>query len=159
MNIFNSKFNRDKIQGDYYEKEALRYLKYDTYKITQGYFKEYDIITYRKEGIVEKIEVKSDRLSSKTGNLCIEYQYKGCNSGINSTEADYYFYFVLYCKDNNIYGGNVIKYDLYKIPVNELKELVKDCKSVYGGDGGYSKMYLLPKYKCKDYLFITKKIK
>lgn len=157
MNITNSKFNRDKIQGDYYEKEALKYLKYDSYKITEGYFKEYDIITYRKEGIVEKIEVKSDRLSSRTGNLCIEYQYKGCNSGILSTEADYYFYFVLYCKDNNIYR-NVIKYDLYKIPVNELKELVKDCKSVYGGDNGYSKMYLLPKYKCKDYLFITKKL-
>ncbi len=155
---YKEKFKRDKIQGDYYEKEALKYLKYDTYEITQGYFKEYDIITYRKEGIVEKIEVKSDRQSSKTGNMCIEYEYKNYPSGINSTTADYYFYFVLYCKDNNL-RNDVIRYDLYKIPVETLKNMVKNCKKVIGGDGKYSKLYLLPIRKCKDYLFKTHLIK
>lgn len=149
---FRNKFEKDKIQGDFYEREALKYLKYDTYKITQGYFKEYDIITYRKEGIVEKIEVKSDRLSSKTGNFCIEYNFKNNPSGILTTKADYYFYFVLYCKDNDI-NKEIIRYDLYKIPVDDLKRMVENCRSVSGGDGGYSKMYLLPIRKCKKYLF------
>ena len=150
MNIKN-KFEKDKIQGDFYEKEALKYLKYDKYKITQGYFKEYDII-YWKDGINTKIEVKSDRLSSKTGNLCIEYNFKNKPSGILTTTSDYYFYFVLYCKDNDI-TKQIIRYDLYKIPVDDLKQIIKNCKSVNGGDGGYSKMYLLPIRKCKKYLF------
>jgi len=148
-----SKFDRDLIQGEFFEKEALKYIDYDEYKITEGYFKEYDII-YMKDGNETKIEVKSDRLSSKTGNMCIEYAYKGYNSGINTTKADYYFYFVLHCKDNDIYK-DIIKYDLYKIPVKKLIKLVKKCRKVRGGDNKDSYMYLLPVNICKKYLLTT----
>lgn len=152
---FKEKFLRDKIQGDFYEKEALKYLDYDDYEITEGYFKEYDIIISKKD-IKTKIEVKSDRQSSKTKNLCIEYEYKNLPSGINTTTADYYFYFVLYCKDNNL-KNDVIKYELYKIPVETLKNKVKKCRKVIGGDGKYSKLYLLPIRECKEFLFKTHK--
>jgi len=149
----NSKFERDLKQGSYYENETLKYLEYDEYEITEGYFKEYDIII-KKDNIYTKIEVKSDRLSSKTQNLCIEYSYKGFDSGINTTKADYYYYYVLYCKDNNIYN-DVIKYELYKLPVKKLKKIIKKCRSVKGGDNKNSSLYLLPLDKCYKYLIKT----
>lgn len=52
-----------------------------------GYFRGYDIFIPEVD---IKVEVKSDRLSKKTGNIAIEY---GCNnkaSGIITTEADYW---------------------------------------------------------------------
>lgn len=147
----NKKFARDLKQGNFYEKKALDYFNWKTYNITKGYFKDYDIQIFDENGDETKIEVKSDRLSSKTGNLCIEYEYKNNSSGINSTTADYWVYFVLYGKDGNIYN-DIEREDCYIIPTNELKELIKNCRSVCGGDGYNSKLYLLPKDKCSKYL-------
>lgn len=39
-----------------------------------------------------KIEVKTDRMAHKTGNVFIEITYKGRPSGISTTEADYWLY-------------------------------------------------------------------
>lgn len=147
----NEKFKRDLKQGQIYEKKALDYFEYESYNMKEGYFKEYDIELFDKEGKKILVEVKSDRLSCKTGNLCIEHKYKNNPSGIEATLADYWVYFVLYCKDGNTYG-EVIKEECYVIPTNELKELVKNCRSVYGGDGRFSQMYLLKKSNCQKYI-------
>jgi hypothetical protein len=41
---------------------------------------------------------------------------------------------------------------VYKIPVDELRELVKKCRSVRGGDGRRSQMYLLSMKGLKKYI-------
>ena len=107
----------------------------------KGYFKEYDLII-TKDNNETRIEVKSDRHASKTGNLAIEYECNNKPSGITSTEADYYIYFIVH-PDRD---------ETYKIPIDDLKNLVKDCRKVSGGDGNRSKMYLLHRTKIQNYL-------
>jgi len=124
--------------GNSYEKKALEYLKYSNVEFSKGCFKPYDFIIDGKT----KYEVKSDRLGYKTGNLAIEYSCNDKPSGISTTEADYWMYFII---SNN-------KIDCYKIPVTDLYNLIKDCRKVKGGDGYKSKMVLLPISKCQKYL-------
>ena len=149
--MFRKKFQQDLKQGHFYEKEALKYFEYDTYEQKEGYFKEYDF-TYTKDDETFKVEVKSDRLASRTGNLFIEFECRNKPSGIGATTADYWVYFILFCKNNNVYGGEVIKTECYVIPTDELKKLIKRCRIVSGGDDYASKGYLLNKNKCSKYL-------
>ena len=86
----------------------------------------------------KKIEVKSERgMWMKTGNICIEYESYGKPSGINATEADYWFHNL--CIDDNIFCTLV-----FEVP--KLKQLIDKLdfkKSVSGGDHKASKMYLV----------------
>jgi hypothetical protein len=59
------------------------------------------------------IEVKSDRYTSKTGNICIEFESNGVASGISVTKSDYYFYMVE-GEDCN-----------YLIPVDVIKKMIE----------------------------------
>lgn len=136
-----SKFQNQLSQGQKYEKKCLNYLEYDSVKHMKGYFKEYDLIITKGEEEI-KIEVKSDRQASKTGNLAIEYECNKKPSGITSTEADYWIYFIVH-PDRD---------ECYKIPIDDLKNLVKDCRKVSGGDGMRSRMYLLHRTKIQNYL-------
>ena len=70
--------------------------------------KEYDIIVKHNTNETE-YEIKADRLSYKTGNVCIEIANSGRPSGITSTKSDYWGYFVI--KPDG--------YDLYLIPTEE----------------------------------------
>ena len=94
---------------------------------------EYDLIL---DGI--KYEVKADRFMFKTGNVLIEYESNKKASGISITEADYYAIFEL---DND-------KYELYLIPVQEIKQLISEksykCK-ISCGYNKLSKCYLFDK--------------
>ena len=125
------KFYKDFKQGKKYEDIALGYLDYDKVEYPAYNCKEYDLITV-KNNIKNKIEVKSDRQAPLTGNMAIEYECRNKPSGINATTADFWLYFVVGDKDS-----------CYKIPVDTLKELVKNCRKVSGGDDMASKMYLL----------------
>jgi len=135
-----SKFKKNLVQGKKYELESLNYLDYDTYEMKEGYFKDYDLTIFKDRTPI-KIEVKSDRQASITGNMAIEYEYNNKPSGLSSTTADYWLYFVVH-KDKD---------ECYKIPTNELKDLVKDCRKVIGGDNYKSKMYLLKINNCGKY--------
>lgn len=78
------------------EKAFIHYL-IDTYdiislEVSQGKFKDYDIKIITKEWTVT-YEVKSDRRSEDTWNLCIEYMYNGNSSWIYSSKADYIVYY------------------------------------------------------------------
>jgi hypothetical protein len=81
-----------------------------------------------------KYECKNDKMAFKTGNLCIEYKYKGHRSGIKTTKSDYYCI-------------KISKDKIFIIPVKVIKDYIKDNKEtirkVYGGDNKNSKMYLI----------------
>ena len=131
-------------QGKKYEQETLKYLDYDEVQVSEGKVKEWDILI-TKNNQKQYIEVKSELLAGKTGNICIEYECNNQPSGIRATIAEYYFCYVLY--ENK-------PYEVYKIPVKILKQMItdkkynRDCK---GGDGFRARMYLFRKDLFSEY--------
>jgi hypothetical protein len=139
-------FRRDLNFGQKYENISTTFTGFDRIVLAPNKPQSYwDYYTVKGD---KKIcyEVKADRLAHRTGNLVIEFQCNKKPSGLTATKADYWYYFVV---DNN---GN---YDVYKFPVDELKELVikENCQKINGGNGYRSKMYVLKKDKCDKYLF------
>jgi hypothetical protein len=92
----------------------------------------YDLkITNKSSGVVEYVEVKSDFIAINTKNVAIEIEYRGKDSGLTITKADYYII-------------HAVGLCAYKILVTELKDIIKKCRIVYGGDRGCSKIKLVP---------------
>jgi hypothetical protein len=107
--------------------------------------KNFDIdIEYGRQGenylldILEtkRIEVKTDRIAHITGNVAVEYRYKGRPSGIATTEADYWA-FLLY---------DMIT--IIMVPTDKLKSIArakyKQDQITLGGDENASEMILIP---------------
>jgi hypothetical protein len=107
--------------------------------------KNFDIdIEYGRQGenylldILEtkRIEVKTDRIAHITGNVAVEYRYRGRPSGIATTEADYWA-FILYDMTTII-----------MVPTDKLKaiarEKYKQDQITLGGDENASEMILIP---------------
>jgi len=86
---------------------------------------EFDLIL---DGV--KYEVKADRFMFKTNNVLIEYESNKKASGISITEADYYAIFEI--------DGD--KYELYLVPVNEIKQLIKEKMYKRKISCGYNKL-------------------
>ena len=82
----------------------------------KGYFREFDV---EIDGI--RYEVKADKRTHSTNNVCIEYEHTGKPSGISTTTADFYIYFVI-SPDNS--------YVVYKIPTHYIRELI-DAKKYH----------------------------
>jgi len=123
-------------QGEKYERIALDYFpNKKNFTQTVGLFKEYDLIITNNDDSQTTVEVKADFMAYKTGNLAIEWECNNKPSGISSTTADIWIYFVI---DKEGY------HDCYKIPTNELQEISRKCRSVHGGDGGRSRLLLVP---------------
>jgi hypothetical protein len=124
-------FTDDLKFGNQYEQNCCVRLKNP--KIMKGKFKAYDIID--EDGT--KYEVKSDRWTFKTGNICIEFECNKKPSGISSTESDFYFYYVIL--------PSPLEPILYKIPTSDIRTMVEEKKYnkiMNGGDGFRSKFYL-----------------
>ena len=98
----------------------------------------------------KKIEVKSERgMWMETGNIAIEYESYGKPSGINATEADYWFH-------NLCVGEGTFATLVFDVP--SLRRIINNLdykRSVSGGDNNASRMYLLNLQK----LFSTDVIK
>lgn len=130
--------------GKKYEKIALQYLVYDTVEFAPDKkFSDYDFVVTNNDKTT-KYEVKSDRLTYKTGNLAIEYECSDKPSGVSTTKADYYMYFTI--KPDNTH-------DCYRIPVDVLKSYVGKGKKMRGGDGWKSLMTLVPISTFEEYKF------
>lgn len=133
-------FFKDLKFGHGYEKKALEYFEYTSVEIPQGKCKGYDFIL---DGTI-KVEVKADRLAQRTGNIAIEYKSRGKPSGLSTTEAYYYIYFV------ERYSNN----ECYILPVEILKQLTTNSITVMGGDNRSSALYLLSLKKIQEYIAI-----
>lgn len=130
MNFYNDlKF------GEFYQNELVKVLKAKNFKIMEGYFKEYDLIIDDVMPIY--YEVKSDRNAYKYKQFCVEYECNNKPSGIETTTADFYAYFSV--NPNKTY-------DLYIIPVIDIKTVIKEYKyncTKIGGDRKASKFYII----------------
>jgi hypothetical protein len=70
-------------------------------------------------------EVKKDSYTTRTGNMCIEFESNGKASGISITTADYYIYLV---EGEEVY---------YMIPVETIRSMIEDGKYHKKQKGGY----------------------
>ena len=82
----------------------------------------------------KKIEVKRDRLAHKTGNIFIEYESRGKPSGIATSKADFYAYYI---------SDICILITLDKLK-SICREYLNTSKDIVGGDDNTSKGILLP---------------
>jgi hypothetical protein len=79
-----------------------------------------------------KYEVKTDRMSHKTGNLVVEVECNNKPSGLSTTDANYWIF-------------NLDKMDKYVvIKTEQLKELIVDTKKINGGYRKKSVLHVLP---------------
>jgi hypothetical protein len=111
----------------------------------------YDLIMEMPSGEVI-YEIKTDVYcfpDKDTGNIFIEYECRGKDSGINATKADF---FVTYFKYMN---------EIWYIKTDKLKKIITENKfrtTEQSGDAGSNtKGYLIPRYKFKK-SFIVRKV-
>ena len=87
----------------------------------------------------KKLEVKYDKIASKTGNVVIEYESRNKLSGISITQADYYCYIIANTQCDDIY---------ILIAVDKLKALCRKYytmnKIINVGDNNTSKAVIIP---------------
>jgi hypothetical protein len=127
-------FKADLDLGESYQRKLLELIEYDECGMSKGCFKPYDVwITYAGERTT--FEVKADRMTQRTGNIVIEFQCADKPSGITTTEADFWVYFI---HNTGVY---------YMIPTGDIRRLIdekKYTKTIRGGDGWRANMYVFP---------------
>ena len=85
----------------------------------------------------KKVEVKTDRMTHKTGNVFIEYESRGKPSGIATTDADYWVYRIDEVGFAIIFEVEILKVKLRKYYTDGI--YLKN-----GGDNDTSKGFLVP---------------
>lgn len=136
-------FNEDLAHGQAFEKLIPTLV--DNEGCTFCNNKDYDVELI-EDGVKVYYEVKADRMTYKTGNICIEYECFGKPSGITTTKADWYAYFEI--------RGH--KFCLYMIPVKALRSRIrkhKYFKTISGGDNNASKCYLFKKQDLEKFIY------
>jgi len=109
---------------------------------------EYDLIL---DGV--KYEVKADRNMFKTNNVIIEYASNNKFSGISITEANYYAIFEI-DETQDVTTRRNVSYELYLVPVQDIKELIKEKSYSRKISCGYNKLsqcYLFSKMFFEKY--------
>ena len=86
---------------------------------------------------MENFELKTDRMAHKTGNVYVEFQSRGRDSGIRTSKSDTWIFKIVSNGDRHLFSIH--------IPLSRLKKLVsKDYRILPGGDNLTSKGYLVP---------------
>ena len=138
-------FKEDLVFGEKYQTIFLNMIEWERSEIAKGCFKAWDIKIWNdktKEDDFITFEVKADRKASRTGNLAIEFECNGKDSGITSTESDYWVHFVV---------GSPF---YYFIPIDILRRKIENkeyTRIVNGGDCYRSRMYLFEMLTFNDY--------
>lgn len=83
-----------------------------------------------------------------TGNIFIEFECRGSDSGINATKADFFVTLFFHMKE------------IWYIKTDKLKELIEDndfrTTEQSGDTGSNTKGYLIPRYKFKKHFIVRK---
>lgn len=110
----------------------------------------YDLIM-EKNGLESTYEIKTDvycKPSYDTGNMFIEFECRGKDSGINVTQAKW---FVTYYKNLN---------EIWYIRTDKLKEIINSNyfrTTQFSGDAGSNtKGYLIPRESFREHFIIRK---
>jgi hypothetical protein len=118
---------------------SIKKLKESDFSITKfnkdlSYGKKHEKLVMKS---MENFELKTDRMAHKTGNVYVEFQSRGKNSGITTSKSDTWIFKIVSKGDRHLFSIH--------IPLTRLKKLVsKDYRVVLGGDNLTSKGYLVP---------------
>ena len=86
---------------------------------------------------MENFELKTDRMAHKTGNVYVEFQSRGKDSGIRTSKSHTWIFKIVSKGDRHLFS--------IQIPLTRLKKLVStDYRIVPGGDNLTSRGYLVP---------------
>lgn len=87
----------------------------------------------------KQLEVKTDKICQRTGNVFVEFESRGKDSGLATTTAVYW----VYCLWSEVRKEQTYVF----IPTRRLKKLIKqnNYREMKGGDNWTSKGYLIPK--------------
>lgn len=89
---------------------------------------------------IETAEYKTDYLGEKTGNIAVEYKWRGNKSGLAATKAKF-FCNVLRNTDGEIVAFAHVRTDIFKRTCRKYYETSRDLK---GGDNNQANLILLP---------------
>lgn len=102
----------------------------------------YDLMVVFNDSTCCTIEVKNDILSQKTSNVAVEVFSRGKKSGISSSEADYFVYFVRESDNTKVFIIRRISL-LELIKTSRFREVLGGDKDKFGIPT--TKMVLIPK--------------
>jgi signal transduction histidine kinase len=136
-------FRKDLSFGKKFERMAFQYFQgYDRVVYAPEKCKTHDVTFYNK-GTPCMVEVKADRWTQRTGNLAIEYNCSGKDSGILVTKADYWLHFCVNDGD---------KPTVYKIPINDLKKIITEGYRTHQlRNKTKALVYLVPQERVAEY--------
>ncbi len=119
--------------------ESIKKLKESDFSVTKftkdlSYGKKHEKLVMKS---MENYELKTDRMAHKTGNVYVEFQSRGKNSGILTSKSDTWIFKIVSKGDRHLFSIH--------IPLTRLKKLVStDYRVVPGGDNLTSRGYLVP---------------
>ena len=119
--------------------ESIKKLKESDFSVTKftkdlSYGKKHEKLVMKS---MENFELKTDRMAHKTGNVYVEFQSRGKDSGIRTSKSDTWIFKIVSKGDRHLFSIH--------IPLTRLKKLVsKDYRVVPGGDNLTSRGYLVP---------------
>ena len=119
--------------------ESIKKLKESDFSVTKftkdlSYGKKHEKLVMKS---MENFELKTDRMAHKTGNVYVEFQSRGKNSGIRTSKSDTWIFKIVSNGDKHLFS--------IQIPLTRLKKLVStDYRIVPGGDNLTSRGYLVP---------------
>tara|TARA_R100000664_G_scaffold34214_1_gene55122 strand:- start:2752 stop:3243 length:492 start_codon:yes stop_codon:yes gene_type:complete len=148
----NKKFKKDLKFGNNGEKIVAMYMAVNGMSIVSdesGDNKDYDIVMYSPKADKNLyMEVKTDNYvddENDTGNIAIEIRYRGNPSGISTTKADWWVYYMPDISHSNLW---MMECDKLK---RLIKENIQELKVVKGGDNNWSELVLIPRKKYAQY--------
>ena len=119
--------------------ESIKKLKESDFSVTKftkdlSYGKKHENLVMKS---MENFELKTDRMAHKTGNVYVEFQSRGKDSGIRTSKSDTWIFKIVSKGDRHLFS--------VQIPLTRLKKLVStDYRIVPGGDNLTSRGYLVP---------------
>ena len=119
--------------------ESIKKLKESDFSVTKftkdlSYGKKHEKLVMKS---MENFELKTDRMAHKTGNVYVEFQSRGKDSGIRTSKSDTWIFKIVSKGDRHLFS--------IQIPFTRLKKLVStDYRIVPGGDNLTSRGYLVP---------------
>ena len=119
--------------------KTLKELKSHDFSITKfkkdlKYGKKHEKLVMKSR---ENYELKTDRLSHKTGNVFVEFMSRGKESGIKTSKADIWIFRIVDKKDKHLFS--------IEIPLDRLCDMVYNKYTIgSGGDKLTSRGYLVP---------------
>ena len=104
-----------------------------------GYFKDFDVGSLKGDIF---LEVKMDTYSTSSGNVAVEYSYKGEPSGAAASTADSFVFVIPEGKDLHLMA--------YEVDARDLRAVLSKISFVRGGDNYASTMKLLSVARLKE---------